>query len=172
MHHLRHQIANDYLGCLKHYHHMAELTQPGRIIWIGIRKTRYEPLTEQLQVDARAGVGLEGDHYHDPGGKRQITLIMAEDLQAAAAELGRTDIDPGLVRRNVVVAGIDLHQFKQGFLRLGACLIEVTGDCPPCKRMEENLGAGGLKSLTNRGGVTGRILEGGLLALQDEVRWA
>lgn len=160
------------LDATKHKDRMEEQTLAGRITWIGIRSARYEPLTTLNQVVAKAGIGLEGDHYQDTGGNRQITLIMKEDLLAAAAELGRSAIDPGLVRRNIVVSDIDLHQFQKGFLRLGSCLIEVTGNCHPCKRMDENLGEGGRKSLANRGGVTARILEGGTLSINDDVKWA
>ncbi len=151
---------------------MEEQIESGRVRWIGVRSERYEPLTIVSEVTAQAGIGLAGDHYQDPGGKRQITLIMMEDLEKAAADLDRKEIDPGLVRRNIVISGVDLHRYKQGFLRLGPCLIEVTGECHPCQRMEKNLGKGGLKSMANRGGVTGRILEGGLIQIDDPVKWA
>ncbi|MCF8237198.1 MAG: MOSC domain-containing protein [Saprospiraceae bacterium] len=151
---------------------MEEQNELGRVRWIGVRSERYEPLTLKDEVVAQAGIGLEGDHYQDPGGKRQITLIMQEDLVSAAADLGREEIDPGLVRRNVVISGVDLHRYTKGFLRIGPCLIEVTGKCHPCQRMEQNLGEGGLRSLAGRGGVTGRILEGGVIQKDDLVKWA
>lgn len=144
----------------------------GRIEWIGIRPDRREPMEPRQDVLVTAGVGLEGDHYDQFGGKRQVTLIMREDLEAAAREIGRDMIDPALVRRNIVVAGVDLHLFKEGYLRIGPCLVEVTGECHPCERMNENLGQGGRQALASRGGVTGRVLEGGQLCVGDEVKWA
>ncbi len=154
------------------YHDMEAQNESGRVRWIGVRSERYEPLTTKEEVLAQAGIGLEGDHYQDAGGKRQITLIMLEDLAAAATDLSREDIAPGLVRRNLVISGLDLHRYKKGFLRVGRCLIEVTGECRPCQRMEDNLGPGGLKSMAGRGGVTGRILEGGVIQKNDPVKWA
>ncbi|MCB0695444.1 MAG: MOSC domain-containing protein [Lewinellaceae bacterium] len=144
----------------------------GRITWIGVRPARREPLEPRQDVLVQAGIGLDGDHYDQTGGKRQITLIMQEDLDAAARELGRVTIDPALVRRNIVVSGVDLHRFREGYLRVGSSLVEVTGECHPCERMNENLGEGGRQSLASRGGITGRILEGGTLRIGDEVKWA
>jgi MOSC domain-containing protein YiiM len=86
---------------------LATLPQTGRVAWIGVRRIRRATVTAVDAVEAVAGKGLAGDHYaHD--GKRQVTLIQAEHLAAVAAFVGRPVLDPALLRRNVVVAGLNL----------------------------------------------------------------
>ena len=146
---------------------MTHHAQPGKVIWIGIREKRKLPLQTVERVHAVAGKGLEGDHYHAENGNRQVTLIQKEHLEAVGSFLGRTEIDPSLVRRNIVVSGINLYALKNKDFRLGEAVLRYTGECHPCSRMEENLGEGGYNAMRGHGGITARIIEGGELRIND-----
>lgn len=137
--------------------------------WIGIRPARRTALIALQEVLAVAGAGLSGDHYASPGGKRQVTLIRAEDLERVATDLGAREISPFLTRRNLVLRGLPDHLPAGRRLLVGECLMEISGPCHPCSRMDENLGPGGLKSMAGMGGFTARILQGGTIRLADEV---
>ena len=63
------------------------LPQQGRVEWLGIRGARKLPLTPVEQVEATKDRGLEGDHYSKISGKRQVTLIQAEHLDAVAVKV-------------------------------------------------------------------------------------
>jgi MOSC domain-containing protein YiiM len=65
------------------------------------------------------------------------------------------------------VSGINLAGLRGRRLRLGTALVEVTGPCAPCSRMEEAIGPGGYAAMRGHGGVTARVLEPGRVALAD-----
>lgn len=142
----------------------------GRVVWTGVRPGRRAPWRALDAVVAVAGIGLEGDHYHSRhGGKRQVTLIQAEDLAAIAAYLGRVQVDPGLLRRNIVTERINLRALKDKRFRVGSAILEYSGPCHPCSRMEENLGTGGFNAVRGHGGITARVIQSGQIRAGDEV---
>ena len=73
------------------------------------------------------------------------------------------------MRRNVVVAGINLYALRHARFRVGDVLLEGTGICAPCASMEEALGPGGFNAMRGHGGITARVLEAGTIALGDAV---
>ncbi len=150
---------------------LRTLPQQGTVVWIGIRPARRAPLQLCEQVQALPGSGLEGDHYASKwNGKRQVTLINEEHIQAVASMLGIEAIDPALLRRNIVVRGINLQALKDQCFQVGEAVLETTGLCHPCSRMEENLGAGGYNAMRGHGGITARLITGGSIRLGDKVK--
>ena len=149
---------------------MAAPMRPGVVAWIGLRPGRREPM---LAVDAAAldpEAGLVGDRYRGATNRaRQVTLIEAADLAAIADHLGLPGVEPRRLRRNVVVSGINLHALKGGRLRLGTAVLEATGECHPCSRMEEELGAGGYNAVRGHGGITARVIAAGEVRIGDAV---
>jgi len=69
-----------------------------------------------------------------------------------------------------VVAGINLLALKDCRFAIGAALLEWSGECHPCSRMEEILGPGGYHAVRHHGGITARVLEGGAIRIGDPVR--
>jgi len=149
---------------------LNSLPQRGTVTWLSTRPERRGKVQVVEEVDAVPGKGLEGDHYRGKTtGKRQVTLIQHEHLLGVASMLNREKIDPALVRRNIVVKGINLLALKDKKFRIGEVLLETTGQCHPCSRMEENLGPGGYNAMRGHGGITARVLEGGKIRLGDAV---
>lgn len=152
----------------------------GTLQGIYLRPARRVPAATPASALAIAGRGLEGDRASAAatlGGKRQVTLVQAEHLPAVAAFLRREAIDPALLRRNLLVGGINLQAAKALFadqplrLCIGAeVVLEVTGPCEPCSRMEEIFGPGAYNALRGHGGMTARVLAGGELRVGDAVR--
>lgn len=148
--------------------------QRGRVEWIGLREGgRRGTVRPVAEARAIAGRGLEGDHRSvrdpDPSSKRHVTLMQAEHLPVVGALTGIDDVDPAALRRNVVVSGINLLSLKDHRFRVGDVVLQGTGQCHPCSRMEENLGEGGYQAMRGHGGLTARILEEGTLRVGDEV---
>ena len=149
---------------------MATLPRAGSLQWIGLRPRRDVAMREVDRVQAVAGGGLVGDRYSGGSGKRGVTLIQAEHLPVIAALAGVDAVAPGLLRRNLVVAGLPLVALKGRRFRIGEVLLEGTDSCDPCSRMEAALGPGGYNAMRGHGGLCARILEGGQLRLGDVVQ--
>ncbi|MBK9605881.1 MAG: MOSC domain-containing protein [Betaproteobacteria bacterium] len=158
----------------------GQFPQPGRVEWIGVRPQREGRLVSVREVRAIAGAGLQGDHYAGgANGKRHLTLIQHEHLAVVARLLALRDntptvlpVDPALVRRNVVISGLNLLALKNKRFRLGATLLEFTEPCQPCSAhgMSRGWSARGTnKALRGHGGICARILEGGPIRIGDEL---
>lgn len=145
-------------------------TRVGAVSWIGLRSERRGPLQSVQEAEVEPGRGLVGDHFHGQGdGKRQVTFIQGEHLDAVGDFLRGPSPDPALTRRNIVVRGINLFSLKDRRFRIGAALFEHSGPCHPCSRMEENLGPGGYNAMRGHGGITARVIEGGVIRVEDSL---
>lgn len=149
---------------------LAGPLRPGRLLWIGLRPTRKAPMLMPASALFVAEQGIEGDRYRTHrNGPRQVTLIAAEDLAAIASFLGKGEVSPELLRRNLVTSGVNLNALKGRRVRIGQVILEISGDCAPCSQMEANLGPGGYNAVRGRGGLTARIVNGGEVRLGDIV---
>jgi MOSC domain-containing protein YiiM len=150
---------------------LAAPMRPGELRWIGLRPARRAPVLAAAEAVLEPERGLLGDHFAGrPGAPRQVTLVQAEHLAAIGAYLGGAAVDPALLRRNLVVAGMNLLALKKRRFRLGSALLEGTGECHPCSRMEEVFGPGGYNAVRGHGGITARVLAAGIARLGDAVR--
>lgn len=145
---------------------MARHARAGRLDWIGLRAERYATMTIVDQADVTEA-GLVGDHGR--AGKRAVTLIQAEHLPVIAAFSGNQIVTPEVLRRNLVVSGLNLLALRKGLLRIGDVVLEIHGPCPPCSRMEKELGPGGYNAMRGHGGWYASVVEPGRIALGDTV---
>jgi MOSC domain-containing protein YiiM len=159
----------------------SQFPHAGMVEAIYLRPARRVPVIQSAQTYAQAGSGLAGDRKAEsrsaqPGGSnRQVTLLQAEHLPVIAALLKRDAVDAALLRRNLLISGINLlatrNLFKDQPMRLqvGDCVLEITGPCEPCSRMEEVLGPGGYNVMRGHGGLNARIVTSGEIRVGDPV---
>jgi len=171
----------------------GEFPRMGKLEQILLRQSRRGLIRSVADTEAIAGLGLVGDRktgnmttapllelavndLSQPTSKRQVTLIQAEHLPVIASLLGMQSLDATILRRNLVVSGINLLAARSLFkdqamvIRIGDVVLEVTGPCEPCSRMEEALGKGAYNAMRGHGGVNARILSGGMLHVGDAVK--
>lgn len=137
----------------------------GVVAWMGVRPARRAAMREVTAVAAVADYGLEGDRAAQTrGGKRQVSLIQFEHLAVIAALCGHS-VTPAQLRRNIAVAGINLSALHNRRFRIGEVILQGSGYCHPCSRMETTVGAGAFNAMRGHGGITARILHGGELCI-------
>ena len=127
---------------------------------------------ERVAVTCAEGVRGDCRGVFKPGGRnrRQVTIMTLADWDAANAELG-TAIAWQHRRVNLLVDGLELPRRKGPKLRIGAdCVLEITGECDPCKRMEQV--APGLEAALTpdwRGGRLSRVFAEGGIGIGDPI---
>lgn len=129
-------------------------------------------------ADAVAGKGLRGDRYFDAAGTfsdsdrdvaRHVTLIEAESLDAVEADYG-ISLEPGVHRRNITVRGVPLNHLVDRQFRVGDAMLKGAELCEPCSYLERKLAEEGVReALVHRGGLRCAVVEGGAIAVGDDV---
>jgi MOSC domain-containing protein YiiM len=145
---------------------MGRHAQGGRVAWIGVRPARRAGMVEVEAAEVGIA-GLEGDHGR--AGKRAVTLMQGEHLAAVGAFLGRRAVPPEVLRRNVVVEGVNLAALIGWTVTVGGAVLRITGVCAPCSRMEEALGPGGYNAVRGHGGWCAEVVTPGRIVVGDGV---
>ncbi len=136
---------------------------------MGLRPARHATMDIVREMMLESLTGVVGDHYGGSGGARQVSLIGEENLAAIGAFMGGGPADPALLRRNIVVSGINLLALKGRNFSLGGAVLAYSGDCHPCSRMEKLLGPGGYNAVRGQGGILARVLQAGRVDIGDRL---
>jgi MOSC domain-containing protein YiiM len=161
---------------------IEELVRPdtavaaGRVEWIHIAPSADAPMVAVDRIRAIAGVGLAGDRYATKSGTwsenlrvdRDVTLVEGEVVEDLEATDG-IHLEPGETRRNVTTRGIRLNDLVGRRFRIGNVVCEGTRLCEPCQHLTDHLGKPILGPLTHRAGLRARIVEGGEIAVGEEI---
>ncbi|MCP9486490.1 MAG: MOSC domain-containing protein [Gaiellaceae bacterium MAG52_C11] len=117
--------------------------------------------TPHERVVAIEGLGLEGCAHANPP-RREVLFVSQEHLDAL-------ELAPGAIRENITVAGADVEVWPIGQrVRAGDAVFEITMVCDPCERMEA-LRPGLREQLEGRRGMLARVVDGGEVAVGDEL---
>jgi MOSC domain-containing protein YiiM len=150
--------------------HLQDLP-PGSVSWIGLRPQRKADMLVVNNALATQGLGLEGDRRYtgNPGSARQVTFINQEHIDLIAKFLKYEAIDPSVLRRNVVVTGINLVALRHQRFQIGDAVFEANAHCHPCLRMEQALGKGAVAAMLGHGGICAKVIQSGVISLGDQV---
>jgi len=146
------------------------MPQVGQIEWISMRPARRADVVAVEDAEISVDSGLVGDRYSKKDGNRMVTLIQAEHMSVLSQILGK-DVEAKTVRRNIVISGINLKALQDAQFKLGdEVILEGTGNCVPCSRMEEELGPGGYNAMRGHGGITAKVIHGGKIKIGDTIK--
>jgi MOSC domain-containing protein YiiM len=123
------------------------------------------PTLEVPSVRCVSGLGIEGDRFFDYKDryKGQITFFSREVYDQLCGQLNVHDKSPGVFRRNVFCAGVDLNTLVGKDFLLQGIQFRGRQECSPCYWMDEAFGPGAEAFLKGRGGLRAEILSAGEL---------
>ena len=123
------------------------------------------PLVECAEIRCVAGRGITGDRFFDfkEDYKGQITFFASEVFEELCGQLGANGKSPGVTRRNVIMAGVDLNSLVGVEFAIQGVRFFGTAECSPCHWMDEVIAPGAEKLLHARGGLRAKILTDGIL---------
>ena len=120
------------------------------------------PMQELSEVEVIKDKGFKGCIHGRPGSKRQVSLMDCETLD----KLG---LAPGIVKENITTQGLDFQSLGTGnILRIGSCVLEITGPCDPCARMDE-IRMGLQEELRGQRGWLCRVQQSGIIRRGDRI---
>ena len=135
----------------------------GTITDLDIARVKGTPSDPVQEATVISGLGLEGARSAYEGNKRQVLFIDKETLD----DLG---LDPGQVKENITVTGLDLSQTKAGqVFRIGDDVtMELVGDCEACGKMEA-LALGLQDKIDGKRGMLAIVVNGGTIKVGDSI---
>jgi MOSC domain-containing protein YiiM len=143
------------------------MSTAGTLQGIGVRAASRAPLLVRHKVVVRVAQGIVEDY--GGSGLRQVTFISAQQWHDVIQELG-IDLPWHTRRANLLIAGLDLPSSIGQRLQIGACLFRIHGETEPCQRMDDlQPGLRQILQPTLRGGVWGRVVQGGILEIGGPV---
>jgi MOSC domain-containing protein YiiM len=120
------------------------------------------PAQELDEANLMLERGVEGCIHGRRGSKRQVLLM-------DAAALDRLKIPPGAVKENITTRGLELDSLAAGVrLQIREAVLEVTGACHPCNRMDE-IRMGLQEELRGQRGILCRVVQAGRVRRGDAI---
>ena len=132
------------------------------VVGLFVSPARKSGISEpRKRVRALESQGFEGCAHANPP-RREVLFVSKEHLDSVGVE-------PGAIRENITVDGADVQSWPIGQqVRVGEALFEITMVCDPCERMDQ-LRTGLRALLDDRRGMLAHVVEGGEVALGDEI---
>ena len=127
------------------------------------------PLVEVERIECVAGHGIRGDRFYDyrDNYKGQITFFSYEVFERLVEHFGIRSKSAGVLRRNVIVSGIDLNDLIGEEFSIQGVRLRGTGHCRPCYWLDQAFAPGTEDFLEGNGGLRAEILTDGAIAAGD-----
>ena len=127
------------------------------------------PLVDVQRIECVAGHGIRGDRFYDyrDNYKGQITFFSAEIFEQLQARFGLTNKSPGALRRNVVVAGVNVNDLIGEEFSIQGVHLRGMSHCRPCYWMNHAIAPGAEEFLQGNGGLRAQILSDGVIGVGD-----
>ena len=138
----------------------------GSVVSMRLNVGSRKPMKEVDSARVITGQGIEGDRHLKEDGSRSRRQILIMDRET----LDNFSLDDGIIRENITVVGIDFSSIDAGDrVSIGReVVLEITGECEPCARMDE-IRAGLQNELDGQRGMLAYAEKGGLISVGDAI---
>ena len=155
---------------------------PGKLLFIHIAEQASSNMKELKEAILVEGKGIKGDRYYNNTGKyssipdiREITIIENEVLNALKEnqpplQKDKIILKPNEHRRNLTCQGVPLNYLVGKKIKIGEVILEGGRLNFPCKYLADLLNKPLLLPLYNRSGLNCKIIKGGRIKVNDEVK--
>ena len=134
---------------------------PPRVTHLYRKRKHRQEMEATSAVELISMNGIVGDASFGRN-SRQVLLVSKDVLTAC-------DLQPGEIRENIVIEGMDVDSLPPGTeLAIGSSNLKVVGPCTPCARLDE-IRSGLQDQLEGRRGILAQTITGGQIAVGDEV---
>jgi len=143
----------------------------GHDYWGGQGEGRMQHgITSLEEVECVAGLGLRGDRYFNarPDAKGQVTFFESAVVEGVREIFNLPKLPASVFRRNLIVSGISLADWKGRRFCLQGVEFEGTQECTPCVWMDRAVSHGTQAFLKDhfRGGLRAKVVTSGFLRIQ------
>ena len=141
----------------------SSITNGGHSLGLYLCSGHKTPMVSVQSVSSITDKGLEGDIHARYSSKRQILIVDKETLDSLGLEAG-------IIKENITTIGIAIHSLIEGQkLSIGNdVILEITGPCKPCQRMDD-IKQGLQETLSGRRGALAIVHAGGTIAIGDPI---
>ena len=155
---------------------------PGKLLYIHIASASAETMQELSVAELIKNKGIRGDRYFKGNGKysnipdiREVTIIEKEMLDALEQnqpplQEKSTILKPNEHRRNLTSQGVPLNYLVGKKIKIGEVILEGGRLNFPCKYLSDLLNKPLLLPLYNRSGLNCKIIKGGRIRVNDEIK--
>ena len=155
---------------------------PGKLLFIHIAEQASSNMKELKEATLVEGKGIKGDRYYNNTGKyssipdiREITIIENEVLNALKEnqpplQKDKIILKPNEHRRNLTCQGVPLNHLVGKRIKIGEVILEGGRLNFPCKYLADLLNKPLLLPLYNRSGLNCKIIKGGRIRINDEIK--
>ncbi len=136
----------------------------GQLEAIWVKRAHRGPMDAVESAVLVKGQGIQGNA--DQGGRRQVTLLSAEQWAKALGE----DVPAHIRRANLLVSGVNLRETRDWIVKVGGVEMLVSGETKPCKLMDD-IRPGLQEALRPDwgGGAYAQVLTDGEIRVGDEI---
>ena len=155
---------------------------PGKLLFIHIAEQASSNMKELKEATLVEGKGIKVDRYYNNTGKyssipdiREITIIENEVLNALKEnqpplQKDKLILNPNEHRRNLTCQGVPLNYLVGKRIKIGEVILEGGRLNFPCKYLADLLKKPLLLPLYNRSGLNCKIIKGGRIRINDEIK--